>query len=76
MMNRLDYVKEYVTLRRKKAGTEDTSLPKSLREEAAFRTAPPGKHKQPLPGKPRQLDIDDDLVNMGWAQVLRILRGL
>ena len=76
MIGRLDYVKEYVTLRRQKKGKEDTPIPGSLTDENSFRMAAPGKHTDPLPGPARNLVIDQDLKNMGWSQVIKIIRTL
>lgn len=72
----LDFIKEYVTLRRKKRTPGETRLPVSLDAEHEFRLAPPGPHTQQLPGKERDMEIDEDLVPMSWPELMKILKQM
>lgn len=78
---RLDFVKEYITLRRRnqpEPGTPpaDTPLPTSLVQEHVFRVAPPGPHVMQIPGRERDLEIDDNLRALTWPQLLTVMRRM
>lgn len=81
MTIRLDFMKEYITLRRRnepEPGTPpvDTPLPTSLIQEHAFRVAAPGPHVMQIPGRERDLEIDANLLSLAWPQVLTILHQM